>query len=116
MKPLDLEMIAAQVREFAADRDWDQFHTPKNLSMAIAAEVGELVEVFQWLTEDESLHLTVGQQVAATDEIMDVLIYLVRLGDALEVDWADAFADKMRRNADRYPAEDVRGSAEKRSR
>jgi NTP pyrophosphatase (non-canonical NTP hydrolase) len=116
VKPLDLETIAAHLSEFAADRDWNQFHTPKNLAMAIAAEVGELVEVFQWLTEDESLHLTVEQRATATDEIMDVLIYLVRLGDVLEVDWADAFADKIRRNADRYPAEDVRGSAEKRSR
>jgi len=116
VKPLALEMIAAHVREFAADRDWDQFHTPKNLVMAIAAEVGELAEVFQWLTDNESLHLTVEQRVAATDEIMDVLIYLVRLGEVMDIDWADTFADKMRRNAERYPAEEVRGSAEKRSR
>lgn len=115
-EPLDLEEVAQFLRRFAAERDWDQFHTPKNLAMALAGEAGELVEIFQWLTPEESA--TVGEDPArrraVEDELADVLQYVVRLADVLGIDLAEAVWRKLRENAERYPASEVRGSAEKR--
>jgi dCTP diphosphatase len=100
---------------FAAERDWEQFHTPKNLAMALAGEVGELVEIFQWLTAEESavvMSSPRGQDVR--DELADVLIYLVRLADVLDVDLIGAGFEKLQKNALKYPVEEVKGPAEKR--
>lgn len=115
MSELDLGELREYLHRFAADRDWEQFHSPKNLAMALAAEAGELLEVFQWLTPDESAALTDDQRRAAADEIADVLQYLVRLADVLGVDLGVEVWRKLRENEERYEAGEVRGSAGKRS-
>ena len=101
----DIKDIAEQLREFAAARDWEQFHTPKNLAMALAGEAGEPLAEFQWLTPEESTdvmnHPDIGP--AVTDELADVAIYLIRLADVLGVDLADAADAKILRNEERFP-------------
>ncbi len=108
-----LRQLTARVRAFAEERDWQQFHTPKNLTMALAGEVGELLAELQWLTPEESATVmhdeTRGPAVRA--ELGDVMIYLVRLADVLGVDLVEAASDKLTDSARRYPAELVRGSA-----
>lgn len=101
------------LRQFAAERDWDQFHSPKNLAAALSVEAAELLERFQWLTEDESRNLSPTALARVREEMADVLIYLVRLADKLDVKLLDAARDKMQVNAQKYPAELVRGSARK---
>lgn len=105
-----MEALKQYLRDFADARDWGQFHTPKNLAMALAGEVGELLEVFQWLTAEESADLTSKQRRAVEDEIADVLQYLVRLADVLELDLNELTWRKLRANETRYPAGEVRGS------
>jgi dCTP diphosphatase len=112
--PPTLEQLAARLAEFARERDWDQFHSPKNLAMALAGEAGEVIEHFQWLTEAQSLDLPPGVRDAVALELADVLLYLVRLADRLEIDLTAAALRKIELNATRYPAEQVRGSASKR--
>jgi NTP pyrophosphatase (non-canonical NTP hydrolase) len=109
----ELEGLREQLREFSAERDWEQFHSPKNLAMALAAEAGELLEVFQWLTEAQSRALEPGARAAASEEIADVLLYLVRLGDQLGVDPVAAAQRKLAENARKYPADKARGNARK---
>ena len=109
----DLESIKLALRRFTAEREWQPFHTPKNLAMALAGEAGELVAVFQWLTEAQSRALDERQREAAMDEIADVQMYLVALADQLGVDIAQAVERKMRKNAAKYPAGVFRGSARK---
>jgi NTP pyrophosphatase (non-canonical NTP hydrolase) len=98
--------LQAQYREFTAERDWDQFHTPKNLVMALTGEVGELTELFQWLTPPESAGIMSDPSLAAQvrDELADVFAYLIRLADVLGVDLEQAFTAKMIKNAVKYPA------------
>jgi dCTP diphosphatase len=109
----DLDDLREQLRSFAAARDWDQFHSPKNLAMALSAEAGELLEVFQWLTEAQSRSLAPGEQAAASEEIADVLLYLVRLSDQLGIDPIAAANRKLVANAVKYPADKARGSSKK---
>jgi len=109
----DLEAVRQRLREFANARDWDQFHSPKNLSMALSVEVSELVECFQWLTEEQSSSLSAEQLAAVTDEIADVQLYLVRLADKVGVDIGTAIEQKIEKNEAKYPAEKVRGSSKK---
>ncbi len=113
MEPDRLQSLAARLREFAAARDWEGFHTPKNLAMALVAEAGELVEHFQWLTPEESAALAPQRLAEVELELADVLIYLVRLADRLGVDLAAAAERKIEINEHRYPADRVRGSARK---
>jgi NTP pyrophosphatase (non-canonical NTP hydrolase) len=101
------------LRQFAAERDWDQFHAPKNLAMALVVEAAEVVELFQWLTTDESAALSEPQRAAVGAELADVLFYLVRLADRLGIDLAVAATAKMAVNEAKYPAARVRGSARK---
>lgn len=108
-----LESLRMRVRAFAAERDWEQFHTPKNLAMALAAEAGELLEQFQWLTAEESDQLDAPRRAAVSAELADVFIYLVRLCDRLEVDLWSAASAKLEENAAKYPAALVRGQARK---
>jgi NTP pyrophosphatase (non-canonical NTP hydrolase) len=110
-----LSELALRLREFAAERDWDQFHSPKNLSMALAVEVSELMEHFQWLTEAQSLDLPPEKLLQAQDEIADVLIYLTRLSDRLGIDPVASAFQKLETNRLRYPADKVFGSAKKHS-
>lgn len=108
-------MIALRdtIRQFAAERDWDQFHSPKNLAIALSVETSELLENFQWLTEADSGRLPPEKREQVRDEMADVLIYLVRLADKLDVDLLDAAAKKIAKNAVKYPADQVRGSMKK---
>ena len=109
----DLLMLRDKLRAFAEARDWDQFHSPKNLSMALMVEVAELMEHFQWLTEAQSSDLATENKNAVSEELADILLYLVRLSDKLGVDLLEAALHKMEKNAVKYPAEQVRGSAKK---
>ena len=105
--------LQTQLRAFAAERDWEQFHTPKNLAMALAGEVGELLEIFQWLTPEQAVGVMDGARAAdVEDELADVLIYLVRLADVLEVDLGDVSRRKLGRNEHRFPAGEVHGRAD----
>ena len=115
-KPLvDVGKLQGELARFARERDWEQFHSPKNLVMALAGEVGELSELFQWLSEDASRE--VGRDAATSrpvrDELADVLFYLVRLATMLEVDLNEAAASKLHRNAKKYPIDKARGNARK---
>ena len=110
-----LEQLRQQLAEFAAERDWDQFHTPKNLAMALVAEAAELVEHFQWLTPEQSSRLPEDKLAEVRLELADILIYLIRTADKLGVDLIAAANDKIRINETRYPAERVRGDARRAS-
>jgi len=101
----EMEKLRDQMREFARLRDWDQFHSPKNLAMALSVEVAELVENFQWLTEEQSRRLDPKAQAAVRAEIADVLLYLVRLGDQLGIDPVAAAQRKLVENAQKYPVD-----------
>ena len=109
----EFQYFRDRVRAFAEARDWDAFHSPKNLTMALGGEVSELLDLFQWLTEAQSYDLTPEQRQAAAHEIADVQIYLLRLADKLGVDIPGAVEEKMAINEERYPAELARGSARK---
>jgi NTP pyrophosphatase (non-canonical NTP hydrolase) len=108
-----MEEIIKKLREFAAERDWDQFHSPKNLSMALAVEVAELLEHFQWLTEEQSRSLDSETLKKIREEIGDVQIYLVRLADKLGISPLDAALEKLEINRKKYPPEKARGNAKK---
>ena len=109
----DLQSLRDQLRTFAAERDWDQFHSPKNLAAALAVEASELLEHFQWLTEAQSQQLppeTLGEVRA---EVADVLLYLIRISDKLGIDLVEAAKTKILLNAEKYPVEKARGSSKK---
>ncbi|MDX1375471.1 MAG: nucleotide pyrophosphohydrolase [Burkholderiales bacterium] len=112
-KVSSLEELRARLAAFAAERDWEQFHSPKNLAMALAAEAGELLEHFQWLTEDASAALPRATRDEVALEIADVLLFLVRLADRLEIDPLEAAARKLELNARKYPVGKSRGRATK---
>ncbi|MEM9489474.1 MAG: nucleotide pyrophosphohydrolase [Myxococcota bacterium] len=115
MSELDVAAVQQTMRAFVREREWDVFHSPKNLVMALSGEVGELNELFQWLTEEQS-HSAIEDPAwaeAVRDEIADVLLYILRLADVLGVDLGAAVRNKMAKNAAKYPAELVRGSARK---
>lgn len=111
---VDASGLAALMRQFVADRDWAQFHTPKNLVLALVGEVGELAAEFQWLTEADLSELNVDPDGPVAQEIADVLIYLVQLADNLNIDLDQAVTKKMEHNAARYTVADSFGNAEKR--
>jgi len=112
-KPDTLESLRDRLRRFAEERDWDQFHAPKNLAIALAVEAAELLEHFQWLKEEDSKHLTPEQLAKVREEMADVLLYLIRLADKLDVDLVQAAAGKIERNAQKYPADKARGNSKK---
>ncbi|HPF28431.1 MAG TPA: nucleotide pyrophosphohydrolase [Steroidobacteraceae bacterium] len=108
-----LEELKHALRAFAAERDWDQFHSAKNLAMAISIESAELMEHFQWAAEQQDLALDARRREMISDELADVLLYTVRLADKLGVDLLAAAAAKLVKNAERYPADKVRGQSRK---
>ena len=112
----ELAEFKQQFRQFVADRDWQQFHSPKNLAMALSGEVGELLELFQWLTQEESRNLPDDARQAVGHEIADIQIYLAALSDRLGIDIGPAVHEKMKLNAEKYPADLARGNALKYSR
>jgi len=107
----DLAEFKQQFRHFVADRDWQQFHSPKNLAMALAGEAGELLELFQWLTQEESRNLPDDAREAVAHEIADIQIYLAAISDRLRIDIGPAVAEKMKLNAEKYPVELAKGTA-----
>ena len=109
----DLESLRNQLRTFAADRDWDQFHSPKNLAVALAVEAAELLEHFQWLTEAQSQQLPPETLNEVRTEVADVLLYLIRISDKLGIDLLAAANAKIELNAAKYPVEKARGSSKK---
>ena len=108
-----LKHLSARLERFAAERDWDQFHNPKNLAMAVAGEVGELIEHFQWLTPEQAAHLPEATRAEVALEAADVLLFLVRLCDKLGIDLGAAAERKLALNAEKYPVEKARGLATK---
>ena len=108
-----LQPLAQRLDQFAKDRDWQQFHSPKNLASALTVEASELLEHFQWLTEDQSRNLAADKREAVALEMADVLLYLVQLSSALGIDLMDAAQRKMVINAQKYPVDQAKGSAKK---
>jgi len=108
-----MKQLIRDLREFARERDWEKFHSPKNLAMALSVEVGELVEHFQWLTQGESYELGGEKLDEIEEEIGDILIYLTCLGDKFGIDPLEAAKQKLKKNGLRYPVEKSKGSAKK---
>ncbi|MFN3750082.1 MAG: nucleotide pyrophosphohydrolase [Thiobacillus sp.] len=110
--PIDsLDALRQRIRAFAEARAWERYHTPKNLVMALSVEASELLEPFQWLTPEQSRQLGAEQREAVRQEIADVLIYLTRLADVLDIDLLKAAGDKLAINARKYPIDKARGNA-----
>lgn len=115
MKNIDVEAIGKKLDEFIAARDWEQFHSVKNLSMALSVEVSELVEIFQWMKEEESNQVSEKPEIQdkVREEIADVFIYLLRIAQKADIDISEAVHQKMEKNAAKYPPEKAKGSAKK---
>jgi len=109
--PDTLEDLARRLERFASERDWQQFHSPKNLASALIVEAGELLEHFQWMTEEQSRTLAPEKLEAVRSEVADVLLYLVQLCNVLGIDPVKAAHDKLVANASRYPVEKARGNS-----
>ena len=107
-----LEDLKATLQRFANERDWEQFHSPKNLAMALGVEVAELAEHFQWLTQQQSLNLDADKKKEVGEELADILIYLVRLADRLDIDLLAEAAQKVKLNAKKYPVELSKGRSD----
>jgi len=112
-QPNELDDIKLRLREFAKERDWDQFHSPKNFSMALIVECAELVEHFQWLTDEQSRNLPDDTLDEVSLEMADIMIYLIRIADKLDIDLIDAVNRKIKLNAIKYPVEKSKGIAKK---
>jgi NTP pyrophosphatase (non-canonical NTP hydrolase) len=111
--PASFEGLRDSLRQFALDRDWDQFHSPKNLAIALSVEAAELLEHFQWMPEAESTALKAEQHAKVQEEMADVFLYLIRLADKLGIDLPAAASAKIVLNAKKYPVEKSRGSSKK---
>ena len=109
----ELEALKIRISNFAKERDWDQFHSPKNLSMALIVEAGELVEHFQWIKQSESRELSKQKLEQVGEELADILVYLIRIADQLGIDLMAATNRKIESNAAKYPADKVRGNSRK---
>lgn len=112
---IDVKGLSKALAAFAAERDWDQYHSPKNLAMALTGEVGELSEIFQWLTEEASKSVATNPDTATAvrEELADVTLYLVRLASVLGVDLNEAVTQKLLKNAAKYPVDKAHGSHKK---
>jgi dCTP diphosphatase len=112
---IDISGLSEALSIFASERNWDQYHSPKNLAMALTGEVGELSEIFQWLTEDASKSVATNPDTATAvrDELADVTLYLVRLASVLGVDLNEAVSQKLQKNAAKYPVDKSHGSHKK---
>jgi dCTP diphosphatase len=108
-----LQDLKERIRRFAEERDWDQYHSPKNLAMALIVEAAEFVEHFQWLTEEQSQSLSADKRVEVETELADILIYVIRIADRLDIDLYNAALEKLQQNAGKYPADKVRGLSKK---
>lgn len=108
-----LEQLRLNIDDFARQRDWEQFHTPKNLSMALTVEAAELMEIFQWAKSDASLDLVNSKREAVEHEVADIFIYLLRLCSVTGIDLLAAAESKLKLNAEKYPAQLVKGRSDK---
>lgn len=109
----ELQQLITKIREFNATRDWEQFHSPKNLATALVVETAELVEIFQWISEEESSRLSQEKLEHASEEIGDILLYLLNIADKLEIDAIEAAERKLRSNEIKYPVHRSKGCADK---
>jgi NTP pyrophosphatase (non-canonical NTP hydrolase) len=109
----DIQALQSALRQFARERDWAQFHSPKNLAAALTVEASELLEHFQWLTEDQSRQLPDEKRAQVGSEIADVLLYLLQLSDTLGIDPLQAARQKMAINAQKYPVALAKGNSTK---
>lgn len=109
----DIDRLIEKLRNFAEQRDWSKFHSPKNLAMALSVEAAELLEHFQWLSEAESAALDRDKLQQVEEEMADVFLYLLRLSDTLDLELVSAAEKKLQKNAEKYPAEIVKGSSKK---
>jgi len=114
---LDIKKLKNDIHQFASERDWNQYHTPKNLAAALSVESSELLEIFQWFSEKDCQQLLKEKNpdiiLKVEDEIADILVYAIRLADILNINIPEALEKKLKKNAEKYPAELVRGSARK---
>lgn len=115
MKSLDIEKITNELTTFAVDRDWDQFHSVKNLSMALCVEAAELLEISQWLTEEQSNQIKNDAKLKAKmeDEVADVFVYLLRITNKTGIDLESAVLNKLKKNAEKYPVDLSKGNSKK---
>lgn len=111
----EIKTIQQKLREFAAERDWDQYHSPKNLASALSVEAAELLEIFQWLTEAESKNIinNADDKQRVSEEIADIFLYLLRLADKMDIDLIEAANNKISLNAQKYPISKAKGNAKK---
>ena len=109
----EVKALQAALRTFANEREWEQFHSPKNLATALSVEAAELLEHFQWLTDEQSRTIPDTKREAVAEEVADVFLYLLQLSDKLDIDLLDAAEKKLRRNAEKYPVERARGTSKK---
>ena len=109
----EIDQLQQRLKQFAVDRDWEQFHAPKNLAMALIVEAAELVEHFQWLTEQQSRQLEEAKLQEVAFELADILIYSLRLAERLDIDLLDVVEKKILINEQKYPVEKVKGSSKK---
>jgi len=110
---MDIEALQIKLKKFASDRDWEQFHTPKNLVMALTGEAGELSEIFQWLTDEQASTLDSKSLASTSEELADILIYLIRIADVLGINLSDAVDKKLTINSEKYPVVLSKGNATK---
>ena len=110
---MSLDALKVKIQNFAREREWEQYHSPKNLSMALAVEAAELIEEFQWLTEEESRSLTPEKLQKVKDEIGDIFIYLLRISGVLDIDILEAGHEKFHKNEIKYPVHKCKGSSKK---
>lgn len=115
MKELNLEKLMKDINQFSEDRDWDKFHSVKNLTMALSVEASELVEIYQWLSEDQSNNAKSDSRLKSKseEEIADIFIYLLRIVGKLDIDLERAVTNKLKLNAEKYPVELSRGNSKK---
>lgn len=109
----DIQALQAALRAFASEREWEQFHSPKNLAAALSVEAAELLEHFQWLTEEQSRSMPDDKRDAVAEEVADVFLYLIQLSDKLGIDPLDAARKKLQLNAIKYPVERAKGTSKK---
>lgn len=109
----EIQELQESLRDFAAQRDWEQFHSPKNLAAALSVEAAELLEHFQWLTEEQSRNIPKEKEESIAEEIADVLLYLLQLADKLGIDPIDSARKKIQTNAAKYPVDLARGTMKK---
>ncbi len=109
-RPDSIEQLRARVNQFVEERDWTQFHSPKNLAMAMIVEASEVVEHFQWMTEEESRNLSAEQKKQVGQELSDTLVYLLRIAEVCDIDLLEAANQKIELNAKKYPVDKAKGS------